>query len=110
MDVFTTLAELSAAVRDGDTDVIAAQSLTLDARADDIRSALGGVGSRSALLEGLGTALGDRKLALTEQKASIEDADPASAAIELTRAAQAYEAALAAVARTSQISLLNFLR
>jgi flagellar hook-associated protein 3 FlgL len=110
LDVFTTLAELSAAVRDGDTGAIATASTTLDVRADDIRNALGGVGSRTALLEGLETSLGDRKLALTEQKAGIEDADPASAAIELTRAAQSYEAALAAVSRTSQISLLDFLR
>ena len=56
---------------------------TLDARADDVRNALGGVGSRTALLEGLSTSLGDRKFVLTEQKASLEDVDPASAAIEL---------------------------
>ena len=37
-------------------------------------------------------------------------ANPLAPAIELTRAAQAYEAALAAVARTSQISLLDFIR
>jgi flagellar hook-associated protein 3 FlgL len=110
LDVFTTLSQLATAVRAGDNAAIAAQSSTLDTRADDIRNALGGVGSRSALLDGLSTSLGDRKFALTTQKASLEDADPASAAIELTRASQSYEAALAAISRTSQISLLDFLR
>jgi flagellar hook-associated protein 3 FlgL len=110
LDVFSTLADLATAVRDGDPTAISDASATLDERAGDIRNALGSVGSRSALIDGLETALGDRKLALTEQRASIEDADPAAAAIEMTRAAQAYEAALAAVARTSQISLLQFLR
>jgi flagellar hook-associated protein 3 FlgL len=110
LDVFTTLSQLATAVRAGDTTAIATQSATLDARADDIRNALGGVGSRTALLDGLENALGDRKLALTEQTSSLEDADPASAAIDLTRAAQSYEAALAAISRTAQISLLDFLR
>jgi flagellar hook-associated protein 3 FlgL len=110
LDVFSALADLASAVRDGDADGIAAGSATLDARADDVRSALGSVGSRAALVDGLETALGDRKFTLTEQRTGIEDADPATAAIDLTRASQAYEAALAAVARTSQISLLNFLR
>jgi flagellar hook-associated protein 3 FlgL len=110
LDVFSTLAGLATAVRDGDATAIAGSSATLDARADDVRNGLGSVGSRSALVDGLETALGDRKLALTEQRASLEDADPAAAAIEMTRAAQAYEAALAAIARTSQISLLQFLR
>jgi flagellar hook-associated protein 3 FlgL len=110
LDVFTTLSQLATAVRAGDTAAIATQSATLDARADDIRNALGGVGSRTALLDGLENALGDRKLALTEQTSSLEDADPASAAIDLTRAAQSYEAALAAISRTAQISLLDFLR
>jgi flagellar hook-associated protein 3 FlgL len=110
LDVFTTLSQFATAVRAGDTAAIATQSATLDARADDIRNALGGVGSRTALLDGLENALGDRKLALTEQTSSLEDADPASAAIDLTRAAQSYEAALAAISRTAQISLLDFLR
>jgi flagellar hook-associated protein 3 FlgL len=110
LDVFTTLSQLATAVRAGDTAAIATQSATLDARADGIRNALGGVGSRTALLDGLESALGDRKLALTEQTSSLEDADPASAAIDLTRAAQSYEAALAAISRTAQISLLDFLR
>jgi flagellar hook-associated protein 3 FlgL len=110
LDVFSALADLSTAVRAGDTDAIGASAATLDARADDIRSALGAVGSRSALVNGLEISLGDRKQALTEQRTSIEDADPAAAAIELTRASQAYEAALAAIARTSSISLLDFLR
>jgi flagellar hook-associated protein 3 FlgL len=110
LDVFATLSQLATAVRAGDTAAIATQSATLDARADDIRNALGGVGSRTALLDGLENALGDRKLALTEQTSSLEDADPASAAIDLTRAAQSYEAALAAISRTAQISLLDFLR
>jgi flagellar hook-associated protein 3 FlgL len=110
LDVFTTLSQLATAVGAGDTAAIATQSATLDARADDIRNALGGVGSRTALLDGLENALGDRKLALTEQTSSLEDADPASAAIDLTRAAQSYEAALAAISRTAQISLLDFLR
>jgi flagellar hook-associated protein 3 FlgL len=110
LDVFTTLAQLATAVRAGDTAAIGTHSSTLDARAADVRNALGGVGSRTALLEGLENALGDRKLSLTEQQSSIEDADAASAAIELSRAAQSYDAALAAVARTAQISLLDFLR
>jgi flagellar hook-associated protein 3 FlgL len=110
LDLFSTLADLATAVRDGDTDAIATNAATLDQRADGVRSALGAVGSRSALVDGIENALGDRKFTLTEQRSSIEDADPASAAIDLTRASQAYEAALAAISRTSQISLLNFLR
>jgi flagellar hook-associated protein 3 FlgL len=110
LDVFSALADLATAVRNGDGAGITTAATTLDARADGVRNALGNVGSRAALINGLETALGDRKLALTEQRAGIEDADPAAAAIEMTRAAQAYEAALAAVARTSQISLLQFLR
>jgi flagellar hook-associated protein 3 FlgL len=110
LDVFSALADLATAVRAGDTAAITTSCTTLDARADDVRNALGSVGSRSALVDGIENALGDRKLALAEQRSSIEDADPAASAIELTRAAQAYESALAAVARTSQISLLDFLR
>jgi flagellar hook-associated protein 3 FlgL len=109
-DVFSVLASLATAVRAGDQAGMTSASGLLEARAADILGGLGSVGARGSMLRAVRDNLSQQKLTLETRRSTIEDADMTQSAVELSRASLAYDAALAAVAKAHQRSLLDYLR
>lgn len=83
-------------------DIDKALSGVLDARAD--------VGSRVNRFEATTARSEDTDTNLQELRANIEDIDIAETIIQFTEAQNALEAALGAIGRTSNMTLLNYLR
>lgn len=83
-------------------DIDKALSGVLDARAD--------VGSRVNRFEATTARSEDTDTNLQELRANIEDIDIAETIIQFTAAQNALEAALGAIGRTSNMTLLNYLR
>lgn len=109
-DVFSVLARLSQSVRSGSTASIQADATALDARATDVRNALGDVGARWARVKARDTEITDRKLTVSNQRSRIEDTDVNEAALQLAQANSTYQSVLAMISRVSSASLVNFLR
>ncbi len=89
-------------VRTGLADIDQALDRVLDARAD--------VGARLNRFEATSNRSLETDTNLQELKANIEDIDIAETIIQFTAAQNALEAALGAIGRTSNMTLLNFLR
>ncbi|RKO66896.1 flagellar hook-associated protein FlgL [Desulfofundulus salinus] len=68
------------------------------------------VGARTSHFESVRDQLQDQELRLTQVLSSLEDADVARVAVDLSRQQLAYQAALAAGARILETSLLDYLR
>jgi flagellar hook-associated protein 3 FlgL len=83
--------------------------LELDRNAQNIRQALGTLGTRSASTATMKTRLEDADLELQGLLSSVEDLDFSAAVLDLAQAQQALQATQAASARILQTSLLNFL-
>jgi len=82
----------------------------LDQRADVIRAGIGIVGSRANQIEGTRDT-GELQIeTLRGNRSRLEDADLAEAVMELAQAEGAYRSALAAAARLTMPSLVDFLR
>ena len=109
-DVFGVLQRLSTAVKAGDTAAMTTENNTLDARATDVRAALGDVGARWSSVTLGREQLADRKTELATQRSQIEDVDVNEAAMQLAHAGRTYEAVIASIARMQQMSLVDFLR
>ncbi|MDJ0925429.1 MAG: flagellar hook-associated protein FlgL [Acidimicrobiia bacterium] len=108
-DVFTVLDELEAALYADDTAGIETALADVD---DSLQTVLGGLGIIGARANQIETAMArnaDEVITLTQQLSSLEDVDIAEAVMELQLQQTAYEAALAAFARSSQSSLVDFL-
>jgi flagellin-like hook-associated protein FlgL len=75
-----------------------------------IVDSVGVLGGRSQRLSSLEEVYGEEQLHLGSLLSSVEDADPAQAVLELTRAQQALELSHSATAQLLDLSLLNFLR
>lgn len=82
----------------------------LDAGLDRILAARAEVGARINRFEAATERSLDTDTNLQELKASIEDIDIAETIVRFTASQNALEAALGAIGRTSNLSLLNFLR
>jgi flagellar hook-associated protein 3 FlgL len=108
-DVFGAIETLTASVRGGDPAAVMASLGTLDARADTIRAGLGVVGSRANQLESMKDAGAAQIETLRSNSSALEHADLAEAVLQLTQAEGAYQSALAAAARLSLPSLVQFL-
>ena len=109
-DVFGVLQRLSAAVQSGNTAAITTETGGLDARATDVRDALGDVGARWSNVTNRKDQLADRKTQLGTQRSQLEDVDVNEAATKLASASRTYEAVIASIARMQQTSLVSFLR
>lgn len=109
-DVFTVIARLATSVQSGNSAAIAADAVAFTARADDLRAALGDVGSRASRVEATIAGHEDRIHSLAERRSATEDADLSAAAVELTKARSTYEAVLATIAQTDRLSLVDYLR
>lgn len=109
-DVFTVLDDLEAALYADDTAGIETAISDVDASLQTTLGALGVIGARTNQIETAIARNADDVITLTQQLSSLEDVDIAEAVMELQLQQTAYEAALAAFARSSQTSLIDFLR
>jgi flagellar hook-associated protein 3 FlgL len=108
-DLFTTLSDLSASLRSGDTTGIDAALGRLSAHQDNI-SALRAEGAATTnRLELTQSRYAAQRIATDSQLSSIEDVDRAQAITDLTMRETVYKAALATGARVIQPSLVDFL-
>lgn len=108
-NIFTTLSNLSSALRTSDTNGIEAGIASLRQYMSNVSSAQANEGARYNQITGAQTVAQNQTLALTATKSNAQDADLAQATIALQTQSTAYQAALAATAKTVQPSLLDFL-
>ena len=108
-DVFAAIDDLVNDVRTGTPADMMASLGVIDARADTIRAGLGVVGSRANQLEAVKDTGAEQIETLRNNSSALEHADLAEAVLQLTQAEGAYQSALAAAARLSLPSLVNFL-
>ena len=109
-DVFAVLDQLAADTRAGNTAAVTTGIAALDTRSDGVRAALGLVGTRANQIQGTIDANGLQVATLRNNRSHLEDADMAESALNLAQAQTSYQAALAAAARLSMASLIDFLR
>lgn len=111
-NVFTVLDDLQAALEDTSyvqSDVADQANLLAEAR-DQVNIARASSASIFKHLEGHDGRLDSFKLRIEDMLSKTEDADLATAIVELQFEERSYEAALSASARVMQPSLLNFLK
>ena len=82
----------------------------LDARLDDVLTALGDIGARTNRVEQMRERSVSADLTLTTQLSEVESIDLPETIMELQLQEVAYQAALSATSRVIQPSLLDFLR
>ncbi len=109
-DIFTVLDDLEAALYADDTAGIESGIGGLDTSLQTVLGGLGIVGAKTNQLESASLRTANEIQTITEQLATLEDVDIAEAVMELELQQTAYEAALAAFARSAQTSLVDFLR
>jgi flagellar hook-associated protein 3 FlgL len=109
-DVFTTLESLGAALGAGDRATIEASITALDGALGRVGTARATIGAAANRLESARFRSQAQQVTLSTQLSTIEDADMASAIMELQMQEVAYQAAQGALARALQPSLTSFLR
>jgi len=107
--VFDHLSALSAALRSGDTSAISTAVSTLSADATRVNTTRAEVGARENRLDAAGTNAKNAQLSLTSSVGKLENVDLTEATVNLQAQQVNYQAALAAAARVTQPSLLDFL-
>jgi flagellar hook-associated protein 3 FlgL len=108
--LFSHLADLSTALRAGDSAGMATAIDKLSADSSRITESQASVGARTNRVEQAQQAAGDAELSLKSALSEIENTDLPKATVDLQLQEVAYQAALAATARVMQPSLLDFLR
>jgi flagellar hook-associated protein 3 FlgL len=108
-DIFTTLAQISGAVRSNPSDLEALSS-TLQTKTQRVQSQLGQLGARFQRVTALQNQNQADAVTMKKNLSNIEDVDLAEVMMQLQTQQVAYQAALAATARALQPSLADFLR
>jgi flagellar hook-associated protein 3 FlgL len=108
--VFDVLINLAQSLKDGDVSGVQSSIGKLNDQLDHILRYRVQVGARTNHFESVRSQLQDQELRLTQVLSSLEDADVARVAVDLSRQQLAYQAALAAGARILETSLLDYLR
>ena len=109
-DVFTVLDNLESALTTGSQAGIDTAISGLQGSLDTTLRSLTGLGAVGNRLEGAIARIGDDMAAVRAQLSAVEDVDLAEAVMEMQLQETAYTAALGAFSRSSQTSLLDFLR
>lgn len=109
-DLFATLDQLAADIRNGDMSGIDTRIDELDAAFNRVTDAQSRVGATLSALPTELERLGQLRRATDTRRADAEEANLAEAISEMTRAKQAYEAAIAATGTTQRLTLLDYLR
>jgi flagellar hook-associated protein 3 FlgL len=108
-DLFTTLAQIAAAVRSNPAD-LETISTTLANKTQQVQTQLGQLGARFQRVEALQSQNQADAVTMKKKLSNIEDVDLAEVMMQLQTQQVAYQAALAATARALQPSLADFLR
>jgi flagellar hook-associated protein 3 FlgL len=109
-DIFTALDDLATALRASDSAGIANGLVDFDAHLDNINMLRGEAGAKVNRLELTASRFEAQRVATGEQLSTLEGVDMAQAIITFTERENVYRAALAAGARISQPSLMDFLQ
>jgi len=110
VDVFGALDSAIAAARAGDGDLLQQALVDLGAAFERATAAQTRVGTSLAEIDAQRVQLSDRRLAGLTRLSALEDANLAEAITGMTQADAAYRAALGATGRTTQLSLMDYLR
>ena len=108
--IFDHLQQLSTALRSGDGAGIEKAIADLTKDQSQISTAQANEGARMKQLDTATNVSMDTTLALQKVKSDVEDVDVAEATINMQSMTAAYQAALMAVGKSTQQSLLDFLR
>jgi flagellar hook-associated protein 3 FlgL len=108
-DVFTTLTQISNAVRTDPTQLTGLQT-QLGTQTTQVQSQLAQVGSQFLRVQNMQSQNTSDGLTMKQNLSSIEDADVAQVTVELQAQQVAYQAALMATAKAIQPSLTDFLK
>jgi flagellar hook-associated protein 3 FlgL len=108
--MFKVLKDISASIRAGDHDQLAANLTQLDAAGNQLKSAVSEIGSRYNRITQMKDSAQDRLLSVTSQLSDIEDIDLPKTIMDMQLQQTSYQAALAATAKVIQPSLIDFLR
>lgn len=109
-DIFTALDDLAAALRANDSDAISGALDVFDEHMDNISMLRGEVAAKINRLELTSSRFDSQRIATDEQLSELEGVDMAEAIITFGQREIVYKAALAAGARITQPSLMDFLR
>lgn len=107
--VMGALQNLSAALAANDDTMIANAVTDVDNAIDGTQELIADVGSRWVRLDHTEAALENAELNMEQRRSELEDADLASVLVELSTRQTALQAALAATARASELTLTNYL-
>jgi flagellar hook-associated protein 3 FlgL len=109
IDILKTMDELVLAITNNDTSGIQAANVSLDKANQQMLSAVSDVGMRKARLDNALTLQERSSNALRATHDSMQNIDMAAAAIALTQQKTAFDAALAATAKITPLSLLDYI-
>lgn len=109
-DLFATLDGLAADIRAGNMAGIDARLGELDAAFDRVTQSQSRVGATLNALPTEQQRIDQQRRSSDARRSEAEEANLASAISEMTRAKQAYEAAIAATGTTQRLTLLDYLR
>ena len=108
-DLFTTLAQISAAVRSNPSG-LDTLGPTLETKTQHVQTQLGQIGARFQRVEAMQNQNQADAVTMKKNLSNIEDVDLAEVMMQLQTQQVAYQAALQATARALQPSLADFLR
>jgi flagellar hook-associated protein 3 FlgL len=107
--LFDALGTLKRAIEDNDLTVIQQQADVLQGVEDSLNGQLADIGVRQSRLEGQQEILDNLNKDIQDRLSDIENVDYNKVILELQEQQTAYEVALEAAAKISQLSLLNYL-
>ena len=109
-DIMAIFDNLTTALNSGDSSGVQAQLTNIDNAASQVTNARSGVGGSLNRLTSASSSGDSAKLATTTLLSSVQDADYIQVVSDLTKQQTAYQTALAAAAKVSQTSLLDYLK
>jgi len=108
-DIIATLDNIIAALNSNDTSGVEAELSNLDDALGQVLATRTDLGARLTHLNSANTMIDNMNLSLTKITSDKQDADMIQVISDLSKQQTAYEAAVAAAAKISQISLLDYL-
>ncbi|MRR05573.1 MAG: flagellar hook-associated protein 3 [Deltaproteobacteria bacterium] len=109
VDILQTFDNLITAITNNDTSTIQSEAEKLDAAMKQVANAVSDVGNRLTRLDSAKTMITQNQNTLSGIISGTQEVDMIKAATELNQQQTAFEAALAATAKISQLSLLDYL-
>jgi flagellar hook-associated protein 3 FlgL len=109
-DLFTTLTNLSTAIRSGNTTQLSTLQTTFNSQTQNVETQLAAVGSREQRVQSLQTQNSSNDVTMKQNLSTLQDADVAQVMMQLQTQEVAYQAALQATAKAITPTLADFLQ